>query len=189
MIDKTVIKLLPNFLTFLRIALTPICIYFLLQELYLLSLILFLCASFTDFLDGYFARKYNSISRLGAFLDPIADKLLVVGLFLSFYILNVVIDEYILFMIVFRDVFVTILRISMESKGVTMMTSKVAKVKTAVQFFVIFMLFLKLIFSITSNDRMIYCVSLVMAILTFYTGAHYLISNFRELKNLMRAGK
>ena len=189
MIERAFIKLLPNFLTVLRIALTPACIFFLFNEFYLLSLIIFLLASFTDFLDGYFARKYNSISKLGAFLDPIADKLLVVGLFLSFYFLDIIIDIYILIMIIFRDVFVTILRISMQSKGITMVTSKIAKIKTAVQFLIIVILFLKFILITSFNDEFIYYASLFMAILTFYTGLHYLANNFKQLKNLTKISK
>ena len=189
MTKKNLIRSLPNFLTFLRIILTPICIYFLLHELYFLSLTLFLLASFTDFLDGYFARKYNSVSKLGSFLDPIADKMLVVGLFLSFYTLEIVIDVYILIMIVFRDVFVTILRLIMQLKGVTMITSKVAKVKTFIQFSVIIVLFLRMTLLTSFNDIFIYSLSLSMAVLTFYTGIHYLVSNLNQLKVLIRVGK
>ena len=105
-------------------------------------------ASFTDFLDGYFARKYDSVSKIGSFIDPIADKMLVVGLFVSFYILNIIIDEYILFMVIFRDVFVTILRIAMQSNGIVMITSKVSKFKTTLQFLVIILLFLKIILKV-----------------------------------------
>ena len=189
MIEKKIIRLLPNLLTLLRIILTPICIYFLFYNNYLLSLILFLLASFTDFLDGYLARKYNSISKLGSFLDPIADKLLVVGLFLSFYILNIVIDYYILTMIIFRDVLVTVIRIAMQSKGAVMKTSKIAKIKTTIQFFVITILFLKLISILNFNEKIIYYICLSMALLTFYTGVHYLVSNFSQLKNLTKIGK
>lgn len=189
MADRKIIKLLPNLLTLLRIILTPICIYLLFYNCYLLSLILFLLASITDFLDGYLARKYNSISKLGSFLDPIADKLLVVGLFLSFYILNIVIDYYILAMIIFRDVFVTVIRISMQSKGVVMKTSRIAKIKTTIQFSVIIIIFLKLITILNFKEEIIYYISLSMAILTLYTGVHYLVSNFNQLKNLAKVGK
>ena len=181
MINSSFKKLLPNFLTILRIILTPICLYFLFIDIVIIAFILFLIASFTDFLDGYFARKYNSISKLGAFIDPIADKMLVVGLFISFYILNIIIDEYILFMGIFRDVFVTILRILMQSNGSVMITSKISKLKTAFQFLVITLLFLKIILFINSGDLILYCIALVSAILTFYTGIHYLRNNFNQL--------
>ncbi len=174
-------RLLPNLLTILRIILTPICLYLLFIDMASLSFVLFLMASFTDFLDGYFARKYNSVSKIGSFIDPIADKMLVVGLFVSFYVLNIIIDEYILFMVIFRDVFVTILRIAMQSNGIVMITSKVSKFKTTLQFLVIILLFLKIILFIDLDDAVIYCIALITAILTFYTGVHYLKNNFKQI--------
>ena len=72
MINESFLKLLPNILTVLRIVLTPVCIFFLFKKFFLISLVIFLFASLSDFLDGYFARKYNSVSKVGAFLDPVA---------------------------------------------------------------------------------------------------------------------
>ena len=181
MINDSIIKLLPNILSVLRIALTPVCIFFLFKKIFLISLVIFLFASLTDFLDGYIARKYNSVSKIGAFLDPVADKMLVVGLFLSFYFLGIIIDIYILIMIIFRDVFVTILRIAMQSNGIVMITSKVSKFKTTLQFLVIILLFLKIILFIDLDDAVIYCIALITAILTFYTGVHYLKNNFKQI--------
>ena len=72
---------LPTKLTILRLIMIPIfvALYFIPQIPFnfLLSAIVFLLASFTDFLDGYIARKYNMVTDLGKFLDPIADKVLV----------------------------------------------------------------------------------------------------------------
>ena len=182
MIKKKYIHFLPNTLTALRILLTPICIYYLYSSNFILALILFLIASLTDFFDGYFARKYNTISKIGIFLDPLADKMLVIGLFLSFFYLGIIIDWIILSMIIFRDIFVTILRILIQSQGMIMITSKVAKLKTAIQFLIIIILFIQAILPITFNENIIYYISLIMGIFTFYTGFHYLLSNLNQLK-------
>ena len=189
MINESFLKLLPNILTLLRIVLTPVCIFFLFKKFFLISLVIFLFASLSDFLDGYFARKYNSVSKVGAFLDPVADKMLVVGLFLSFYFLGIIIDVYILIMIIFRDVFVTILRVFMQLKGITMITSKISKLKTAIQFSVIMVIFMKLILETSNSDKLIYIISLLMAFLTFYTGIHYLISNYSQFIKILKIGK
>ena len=67
-----------NLLTFSRIVLAAIIFLLLMSsDGYLLALILFYIAGFTDWLDGYLARKYNAVSQLGEILDPIADKILV----------------------------------------------------------------------------------------------------------------
>ena len=182
MIRKKYIHFLPNALTALRIALTPICIYCLYSSDFILALILFLIASITDFFDGYFARKYNTISKIGIFLDPLADKILVIGLFLSFFYLGIIIDWIILSMIIFRDIFVTILRILIQSKGMTMLTSKIAKLKTAIQFIIIVILFIQEILPITFNRDIVYYISLIMGIFTFYTGLHYFLGNLSQLK-------
>jgi len=186
MINKSYLRFLPNFLTSLRIALTPICIYLLISnpDFRHLALFLFIIASLTDFFDGYFARKYQTVSKIGSFLDPLADKFLVVGVFVSFFILREIIDIYILLMIVFRDVFVTILRILMQSKGKVMVTSKLSKYKTTIQIMIIIILFLNPYFY-TLNQNVLYYLALSMSILTFYTGLHYLVSNFKQLKILL----
>jgi cardiolipin synthase len=65
----------PNLLSMLRLALVPVFLIVLLSERYLLAIVLLAAASFTDYLDGYFARKFNQVTRLGQLLDPAADRL------------------------------------------------------------------------------------------------------------------
>ena len=81
----------PNILTILRILLVPFFIYFLLQEQLFYKIIaftLFSLASITDFIDGYLARKWKQETEFGKFLDPFADKILVVGAFLALILLD-----------------------------------------------------------------------------------------------------
>lgn len=75
---------LPNILTLLRIALTPFIIRDVLDGHCSVALPLAMIAGFTDAADGYMARLLNAVSRSGAWLDPIADKFLLTGLYLSF---------------------------------------------------------------------------------------------------------
>ena len=101
-----------------------------------MALVIFLVASITDAYDGYYARKYNEITKEGKFLDPLADKILVSSAFISFALLGII-DFWMVGIIIFRDLFVTGLRMAMEQKGKTMVTSIIAKLKTSAQMIII----------------------------------------------------
>ena len=80
-----VINNLANFFTLLRVILAPIIFICILEpSLHVIALLLFVFASFTDYLDGYFARKTNTVSVVGEVIDPIADKILIVFIFFCF---------------------------------------------------------------------------------------------------------
>ena len=97
---------------------------------------IFVIASITDAYDGYYARKYDQVTPEGKFLDPLADKILVTSAFMSFALLDVV-EFWMIGLIIFRDLFVTGLRMAMERKGLSMVTSTIAKAKTATQMTII----------------------------------------------------
>ena len=147
-------KYIPNILTSSRILLTPVFLYFLFSDFShskLIALVVFLVASITDAFDGFYARKYNLISKFGTFFDPLADKLLVLSAFYGFMFIPILDAEIKLWMIIlisFRDVMVTLFRMIMEYKGITMVTSKVSKMKTALQSLtIIFILTYLILFS------------------------------------------
>ena len=126
---------IPNILTVFRILLTPFFIFFLFNESEssgVYSLIIFTVASFTDAYDGYYARKYNAVSESGKFLDPLADKILASSAFVSFAVLGLI-DIWMVAIIILRDLFVTLLRMRMKKGGESLVTSNIAKSKTAAQ--------------------------------------------------------
>jgi cardiolipin synthase len=131
----TLRKNLPNYLTYLRIAVIPAITftYFLAGDWsYYLSTLLFAVAGISDWFDGYLARRWNAHSRLGRFLDPIADKLLVA----TVLILLVGTDRADLLpaiAIVCREILVSGLREFLAEIRVGMPVSKLAKFKTAAQ--------------------------------------------------------
>ena len=106
---------LPNFLTLLRIFLLPLLIYLIIDgdsSFHLAILILFIVIALSDYFDGIIARKTNSTSEFGKMLDPIADKLFVVLLIITF-IYNGYINEINLipaYLIIFREIFISGLR-------------------------------------------------------------------------------
>jgi len=130
-------KYLPNALTITRILVTP----FLLTLLFFDSLVgygwalaLFVYASISDWADGKVARHYGTGSALGQFLDPIADKVLVLGTFIALvFILPEYVTWWLVALIALRDVSVTGLRLWLKRGGKTLKTSRWAKLKTTFQ--------------------------------------------------------
>jgi cardiolipin synthase len=98
---------LPNFLTLIRILTIPFFLVYLSYHRYLEALIVFVFGGITDFLDGFAARWMNQQTALGAYLDPIADKLLVIT---SFVMLGLIdgIPEWMAVIVVSRDILILI---------------------------------------------------------------------------------
>ena len=92
----------PNFLTLYRLMSLPFFLYYLSLGEKTISLLLFFSAVFSDFLDGYLARRWNLVSRLGSILDPIVDKVFVVTTVFYFFMTNAV-PLWFLVLILFRD--------------------------------------------------------------------------------------
>ncbi len=133
---------IPNQLTLLRILLTPVFLYLFLQSNpanQLTASIIFTLASLTDWYDGWYARKFGVISRVGQFMDPLADKILVISALIAFAILNYVMS-WMIWVIVIRDVIITINRIFALYIGKPIITHVLAKWKTATQMFTIFLI-------------------------------------------------
>lgn len=79
---------LPNAITFLRIALAPVLIVALDERNYGTALLIFLVAGLSDSLDGFIAKRYNLVTRLGTILDPLADKILLLSAYIMLAILG-----------------------------------------------------------------------------------------------------
>ena len=190
---------LPNILTFFRILITPVFIICLFDDFpgaHLWALFLFIIASITDAYDGYYARKNNMVTDTGKFLDPLADKILVSSAFISFAIMGLI-NFWMVALILFRDLFVTGLRIIMTRNGFTMMTSRSAKSKTGVQLgliiFTLFFLSLKGLGWVLSNEihlfileyELIYYLTAIAVGFTLYTGFSYALDNQKAIKEIM----
>ena len=187
-------KWIPNFLTLTRVLLVPVFLYFLFSDFNhgkLIAFITFIVASITDAYDGKIARKYNIESSFGVYLDPLADKIMVVSVFFCFfYLYNDIVNIYVLSMIVFRDVFVTLIRMFMEFKKYTMVTSKISKIKTLLQIVAINLMFLAIIFGgvdfMSLHSTYFLILMMITASVTFYTGIHYFVCNYGTLKYLLK---
>src|SRR3954453_23650919 len=122
---------LPNSLTLLRIFLVPFLVVVLLTKFSgreYAGLAIFLVAAITDFFDGYFARRMNKMTRLGALLDPIADKLLISAAFISLVELGLA-RAWMVVIIIGREFAVSGLRSIAAQQGVTIAASPLGKTK------------------------------------------------------------
>lgn len=130
-------KNVPNILSGLRIILAPIFIILYVQDEILyrsLSVGIFAVAAFTDFFDGYIAREFNAVSRLGNFLDPLADKILTFSGFLVLPFISVSVFPIIpIGLIIFRDTMITLMRLYAERYKYDLKTRGSAKLKTVLQ--------------------------------------------------------
>ena len=130
---------LPNILTIFRMAMVPVFIVLMLLDMPLLALIVFAVASITDKLDGYLARKNNQVTVFGKFMDPLADKLLVMSAFLLFQHLGMMHVVFV-FVILAREFIITSLRVLAIEAGILMPAGISGKVKTAVQMTALFLM-------------------------------------------------
>ncbi len=141
---------LPNKLTIFRIIMAPVCMLFIMLTVMpdlwarVISAAIFIVTAATDMLDGMIARKYNLITDLGKFLDPIADKLLIIGTMLALIIRNgmtfgdtlfVNVMIWVLFIVIARELAVTSLRMiaAASEEKVVIAASWPGKLKTVTQ--------------------------------------------------------
>jgi CDP-diacylglycerol--glycerol-3-phosphate 3-phosphatidyltransferase len=134
-----------NKLTILRVLMIPVMVVFIYMKAQesptdffnlplnqLIFATLFIIASFTDLLDGYIARKYNQVTTFGKFLDPIADKVLVMVAFL--YLMQIMPDRvplWAVMVVIVREFAVTGIRLLAVEKGDVIAASPYGKIKTA----------------------------------------------------------
>lgn len=194
--------ILPNQLTILRIILTPVFLFLFLSEVPLLkqiSLAIFIIAAFTDWYDGWLARKFNYITSWGKFWDPLADKILTSAAFIGFVILKII-PLWMVIIVLARDFLVTGLRAYADYKDQSFPTSYYAKWKTLLQMVFLYYLLLiyvgkntpqiysghEQIFLVLTNNTMIYSCMLAITIVTFHSGATYLYDNRRLINNLFK---
>jgi cardiolipin synthase len=101
-VGASALATLPNLLTFGRLCLVPATIWLILQQRLDLAFVAFLTAGVTDALDGWLARVTGSVSDLGALLDPIADKALLVSVYVTLAAIGVL-PDWLAILVVFRD--------------------------------------------------------------------------------------
>ena len=175
---------IPNSLTVLRIFLVPVFVGFLIYEQYDHALITLLIAALTDGLDGTIARIANQRTRIGAYLDPLADKLLLVSAFLTLSVLHLV-PVWAVILVVSRDAMLLAgtLIARMTDSPVDLSPTILGKGTTLAQLIYIIMVMLTATGYI--QVKVIHPMLFVMVIVTVSSGVHYV---YRGIVNLNADG-
>ena len=168
-------------ITLIRIAMIPIfmVLMYIANNAFglwmILSLLLFVIASLTDFVDGYIARKYNQVSNFGKFLDPLADKLLVIAAMVIFCQWGRF-PAWALMIVLTREFAVTGFRLVAVSNGTVIAAGKSGKFKTAST-----MIGLCVMMGLPAMAWLDWAVIAVIVITTVYSGVEYFIQNWNCL--------
>jgi len=174
---------LPNTLALLRIALAPLMLIFLVHRdafifeswdpswLDYFAGLIFVIASVTDFFDGFIARQWNQMTKLGAVLDPLADKMLMLAGFLGLMLIDRA-SAWAVFLILSREFFITGLRVVAVSEGKDVASTMAGKIKTVVQMIAIGFLIMNWPYATT--------LLWIAVILTLYSGYEYIRDYFNN---------
>ncbi|MGN8896592.1 CDP-diacylglycerol--glycerol-3-phosphate 3-phosphatidyltransferase [Flavonifractor sp. HCP28S3_F3] len=162
-----------NKLTMLRVILIPVFLVVLYLDVpfhMLYALIIFILASVTDFVDGYIARHYNMVTDFGKFMDPLADKMLVMAA-LVWFVESGRFPAWALLIVIVREFAVTGLRLIAVERGRVIAAAWSGKVKTA-STMVCICLMLVIVHPVLDGI----CIFLIIAT-TIYSGVEYFINN------------
>ena len=171
---------LPNKLTCIRMLMVPFFVAAMVLPFsnhYLWALILFIAASFTDMLDGKIARKQGLITDFGKFMDPIADKLLVMSA-MAWFVEADWMPAWAFFLVIARELAVTGLRLVAVEQGRVIAAGKSGKVKTAST-----MVGICLMLAFPQPTLRLVCVAVIL-VTTVYSGVEYFVQN----KDVLRKG-
>lgn len=166
---------LPNFITSLRLLAAPVLVWLLIQSDFKVSLALVLFAGITDWFDGFTARRFGAAGRMGAILDPVADKTMLVVLFITLGFLRLI-PLWLMILVIARDVVIVtgavLLRLFRNIRGFT--PSVLGKVSTFFQIVFVFLVvvdaaFTGILFRVL-EDMALVCT----AVFTFLSGVSYI---------------
>ena len=175
---------LPNLLAFFRILLAPLMFFMLVNapEIFTqihiswinyFAALIFVIASVTDFFDGFIARSWDQKTKLGAILDPLADKMLILAAFLGLMMLGRA-SAWAVYLILVREFFITGFRVVMASDGVEVAASMAGKVKTVSQMFAVGFLLM----SWSGGEFLLW----IAVVLTLYSGFEYIFAYVKAMK-------
>ena len=192
--DTEIKKQIPNFLSVLRLPLAILSCYFAYKfdpVSLSISLALFIIASATDYFDGYLARRWKFVSTFGKFVDPLADKVLILGVLIMFTIKGVV-PVILTGIIAFREILLTLIRFLLLSKKIVLVSRYSGKIKTFSQIITLVMVYLMLILmtplqkilSLSNIKLIILLLVIWITSITVYSGIEFIVANKNAIKKI-----
>lgn len=193
-----------NYLTFTRILISPIFLfiyteyaYLGIDPTYLPYILLFLLgiSELSDVCDGYFARRYNEVTDLGKILDPMADSIYRISLFLTFTLPPIRLPLVLIFIFLYRDSIISTLRTICALKGFALAARPSGKLKAAIQAIAAFMVILLLIpyslgyLSMETLHLTSTIIVSIAAIYTLFSGVDYIYANRHYIRQLLMTKK
>ena len=174
---------IPNMLTILRILITPLFVICLMKGMSFSALLLFTIAGISDGLDGLLARYFNQTSVLGAYLDPIADKLLLTSSYATLAIIKII-PGWVAVLVISRDIliFLGIAIITIVKANIEIRPRIISKCTTVVQLLTIFVILLN--FKNAYNYYIINILYYITVAFTIISGLHYIYIGLNILQEV-----
>ncbi len=165
---------IPNILTLSRIILTPVIVYAILSGEALMALVLMIAAGVTDMLDGAIARYFDQRTTVGAYLDPLADKLMLISMVVTLFMIGKV-PLFLFLAVVFRDAIIVLGAIAYEmvTHSLKMEPSLISKATTFMQIVYVVSLLLQMAYPLT--ELWIQTVVWITFTVTCVSGLHYML--------------
>lgn len=172
---------IPNIITVGRLLIVPLLIYALVHHYNLVAFLLFVIAGVSDGVDGYIARRYDQSSELGAWIDPIADKLLMTTVYLILGFMDHL-PDWLVILVISRDVLIVgaVMLSSLMGRPLIMMPIMVSKATTVAQIALAAVVLYLLAFDLTV-ELPVFLLVLLTAGLTIVSGASYFVIWMRHL--------
>lgn len=174
---------IPNLITLLRILLVPLTMWLIVTGQYLPAFLVFVAAGVSDGIDGFIAKRFNQITELGTYLDPLADKLLLVSIYLAMGFLEIM-PPLLVIIVVSRDVMIVgaVILSWLVDRPVEIHALWISKLNTTVQIGFAGLILAELGFSLGFGDYILPG-SFVVGALTVASGAAYMLQWVRHMAN------
>jgi cardiolipin synthase len=172
---------LPNAITIARILSVPVLIWLIVAGEYLLAFWLFVLAGLSDGVDGYIAKRFDQRTELGAYLDPIADKLMLVSIYVCLGLLRVL-PPWLVILVVTRDIMIVggVVLATLLEQPVKVKPLLISKLNTAAQIILAGLVLAVLGFGLPSRE-LVLIGSLIVAALTIVSGTQYVTTWIRSM--------